>query len=523
MIYLLNFKTKVKPIRLPILFLLITFVFSISACALSIVQNENTSGTPSVLPNTLPLPPTQPAQTSTLTSHTNEYYVALNGSDQNPGSFDHPWRTIQFAVDQASAGDEILILGGTYHESIQIDHSGDEEKPVLLKNFSDQSVFIQSEDLPAISIEADFWVIEGLTLSSIAEYTLELHSSNNKISNNIINGAVYLWGNHNLFENNEIDGSQHSGNENGFMDDGSSSHHNIIRNNKIHDFLYRGIWTQWFTHDNLIENNLVFNINSEKGICIDLDGASNVEYRHIVRANTVHDCGQTGIELENAYATLVENNIIYNIGLEAIQVISYQGCDVAGEELQYGDPDGDCRGDKLDTILQQNLIVNGGRVGGIVSYASAGVKVYNNVIYNGTSTALFLKNDLTFSNNWDVCGNIFANNKRTEISLVEPASLSIDQNNLIFHPDHNQAYEVRNSTSKFYNLSDWLNNFSLGTGSVEADPLFINPGTWDFQLSPSSPGVDTGCDSGIPFDFSGNSRPQGLTYDMGIFELQSSN
>lgn len=38
-----------------------------------------------------------------------EYYVATNGNNDNPGSVNFPWATIQHAVDQAIAGDTIYI------------------------------------------------------------------------------------------------------------------------------------------------------------------------------------------------------------------------------------------------------------------------------------------------------------------------------------------------------------------------------------------------------------------------------
>ncbi|MHC4694882.1 MAG: right-handed parallel beta-helix repeat-containing protein, partial [Planctomycetota bacterium] len=44
------------------------------------------------------------------------YYVATNGSDENPGSEAKPFRTIAKAADVARAGDMILLRGGIYSE-----------------------------------------------------------------------------------------------------------------------------------------------------------------------------------------------------------------------------------------------------------------------------------------------------------------------------------------------------------------------------------------------------------------------
>ena len=55
-----------------------------------------------------PLPAPLPASTGT------RRYVALTGSDANPGTEARPWRSIQRALDLAEPGEQILVRGGTY-------------------------------------------------------------------------------------------------------------------------------------------------------------------------------------------------------------------------------------------------------------------------------------------------------------------------------------------------------------------------------------------------------------------------
>ena len=102
------------------------------------------------------------------------------------------------------------------------------------------------------------------------------------------------------------------------MDGGIESHHNQYLQNIVHDFTTRGIWSQWKTHDISINYNQVYNINGPYGACIDLDSAIGVTYRNFVLGNIVHDCGSIGVELENSFETLVENNLVYNTGVEGI-------------------------------------------------------------------------------------------------------------------------------------------------------------------------------------------------------------
>lgn len=43
-----------------------------------------------------------------------DYYVAVDGSDDDPGTIDAPFRTLQHAIDVAQAGDLVYVRGGVY-------------------------------------------------------------------------------------------------------------------------------------------------------------------------------------------------------------------------------------------------------------------------------------------------------------------------------------------------------------------------------------------------------------------------
>src|SRR5205814_3026370 len=47
-----------------------------------------------------------------------------SGSDSNSGSQSSPWRTIQKAMNSATAGSTVNIKGGTYHERLSLNVSG---------------------------------------------------------------------------------------------------------------------------------------------------------------------------------------------------------------------------------------------------------------------------------------------------------------------------------------------------------------------------------------------------------------
>ena len=75
------------------------------------------------------------------------YYVATNGSDENPGSEARPLRTIQKAASLARVGDTILVRGGVYSEHVVMRFSGQEGKPIVLKNYPGERPVIQPAEL----------------------------------------------------------------------------------------------------------------------------------------------------------------------------------------------------------------------------------------------------------------------------------------------------------------------------------------------------------------------------------------
>lgn len=71
-------------------------------------------------------------------AHATTYYVAPNGNNNNDGSINNPWETVQHAADAARYGDIIIIKPGEYHESVLIKTSGvsfigEERDAVIMK------------------------------------------------------------------------------------------------------------------------------------------------------------------------------------------------------------------------------------------------------------------------------------------------------------------------------------------------------------------------------------------------------
>lgn len=89
---------------------------------------------------------------------------------------------------------------------------------------------------------------------------------------------------------------------------------------------------------------------------------------------------------------------------------------------------------------------------------------------------------------------------------------------------------IPDGTNTYFRNCDFINiqggmptDFvSSSVGSLELDPIFMNAGSLDFHLDPSSPCIDASIDlPTVVTDFDSVVRPQGISSDMGAFEFLS--
>lgn len=79
-----------------------------------------------------------------LPKNGNVYYVSKSGSDDNDGSKEHPFLTVNKAGEAATAGDTVIVGEGVYHETFKPKNDGTAENPIIFKAADGESVTISA-------------------------------------------------------------------------------------------------------------------------------------------------------------------------------------------------------------------------------------------------------------------------------------------------------------------------------------------------------------------------------------------
>ena len=120
-----------------------------------------------------------------------QIYVSPDGNDSNPGTFDKPYKTIAFAMNQAYADTTIYLRGGVYEltSTLKPGRSGEPgkyiklwaypgETPIL--DFSGQSYSSSSR---GFNLSRDYWYFKGLVIRNAGDNGINLSGNYNIIEN----------------------------------------------------------------------------------------------------------------------------------------------------------------------------------------------------------------------------------------------------------------------------------------------------------------------------------------------------
>ena len=254
---------------------LVALAIATSACASSdgpdVFSAEKVGRAGSKLPQLLPR------------SRGQTFYVSRQGSNENPGTREQPWLTIQKALDTLTAGERALVRGGTYVEDLLMRRAGSPSEPITVSAFPGERVAIRPAsrwgDTYAIEITGSYFRLRGFVLEG----------ARGSSSTNV----YFESGAHDVeLSNNEIRFSQ----DQGIFSERTTRNLHII-GNRIHDNGVRRVFGQHQSHgiylegrNHLIANNVIYGHRHGFGIQVYPENRGTV-----IVHNTVVGSGHSAI------------------------------------------------------------------------------------------------------------------------------------------------------------------------------------------------------------------------------------
>ena len=419
------------------------------------------------------------------------YYVSPNGSDNNPGTQQLPWQTINYAVSKTSpvtAGDTILVQPGLYTELITLDKSGYEELGhITLK--ADGAVTLKDPDPingnfregVIQSAGEGYWIIDGFRIENTSWAGISLRDANNMIVQNNHTFETGASGINNLPDSyfldevtskdikvlgNTIERANWrwagTGDTRGTQEalsiwgvDGFEVANNLVQEGKR-----EGIDAKTGSRNGSIHNNIVTGVAQISGTPIGYNGGAGI-YVEGNRADT--------------FNIDVYNNVVYGNTAEGI---------VIADEV----PD---KGDVRDIRVYNNVVYDNGIFGtisgaGIMVTSNVNdVEIINNTVVNNVQSIVIDGTDFTGGYtpyNILMRNNIFAD-AIFRNGLIEDANDVVLDNNL-FTNDFVALYEGGTGLT---NLVE-INNIQVETVG------FLDVAANNYRLSSSSAAIDIGSD-----------------------------
>ena len=414
-----------------------------------------------------------------------QYYISNNGNDNNDGSEGSPWKTISHAVNQVTSG-TIHVASGIYSESVVLKKSGTSDEYITLLGDGgaviDGSFGYNNADYGLLTVlNASYVIIDNITVRNALTHGIMVIGNCNNI---IIQNCTT--------EHTRGSGINAQGNFGYPWDKKYHISNLILDNNEI-------LWPQEGRFDG---NNIWHE---------DITLRQGVEYFEIknnhvkAQENEAWDGGPLGIDVKDGVRHgSVHHNHIENIPSGGIYVDAWE---TLAEDIEiYNNKVHHIKGDGIEIGAERGGPINN-------------ISVYNNIIYNtdwhgiasgdytGDNITPQPKTHINIYNNtiYNVCinGEGWASGIHTGKSFQEGKVF----NNIIFDTNKCDIFKINTDNNNFY------------SNNLTEDPLFVDADNNNFKLMSDSPAIDSGLSEGAPsFDFNGNNRPYGNSFDIGAYE-----
>ena len=441
-------------------------------------------------------------------------YVDKDSPCPGAGTTGVPYCSIQNAFNTADPGDTIRIRNAAtpYDQNAVAKRSGTANGPIIVEPDSGHNPTIRCTKsgalVAAIQIEdADYWIVRNLTFNGTNTYTSKyavwIRAVNRNVSGNQVNGNTFLnWGGSE---------SQAVGTAalaiTGRLNTSIFVKNTVVSGNKFNGNRLASI-CMFRDSYSIVQNNEIKNARAGRATsgpvhCLGISlGSNNV----IVRNNTFHDWQEhSTVTLTNQHQAIwagvwadsnadygqVLRNIFYNIDQNKANTSNKLGSSQGSYAVLL-----ESRCDNW--LVQENLVYNIGVSGFRNGSDGTGDANYNKYINNTVYSCGVFGMDYQRGYGTTIKNNIFFDNGQAQIRF---SSTAISQGTHVV--DYNDYYDMAGGskvgkwgTYAVLNFSDWRSECRKDSRSKNSNPLFASLGSYNFQLSSSSPCKDGG-ESGV--------------------------
>ena len=228
------------------------------------------------------------------------YYLAVTGSDQDPGSMERPWKSFAHALGRLGPGDLLYVRAGEYPEPFVVRTSGTLGRPIILSAFPGERVHVYPppgwRPEPGTTHGANTIQIDG---SHVWIHGFEVMGPSRELGYRPLDTAVLSA-----------------------IQLGNGGEGCRILNNILYRAQYCGVKDQTGSYDYLLEGNLCFDNGAPiddaypRGAGMYLPGPTR--RGTIVRGNALFANGASGLsQYHRPFGHQFYNNLVFGNGIEA--------------------------------------------------------------------------------------------------------------------------------------------------------------------------------------------------------------
>jgi len=304
----------------------------------------------------------------TQASHADTFYVATDGDDGNAGTQESPFQTIRRGAQALSAGDTLIVQGGTYSQGsdhIVIPSGASSSQPVTVQAASGETVVLQATERTDTIVffedGSQHIIFDGFSLDAndLATWALAIgDASHISVRNcemkNALDSGMLVFGHSHEFSNLEVHDNGASTFEHGLYIQSSQTR---VESSHFYNHPGYGIHAHGEGGDsNIFDSNLIEN-NATGGIVV-----ANGENNEVI-GNTISHNG-IGLLLEAPGSIVKNNTIVDSTGTSGDEGKGIVIRDSGGEGLILegnticGNPDGAIIGVTSATVENNNFCDN---------------------------------------------------------------------------------------------------------------------------------------------------------------------